>query len=60
MTHKCQAAAGHCTLHVSYDSNSNNLGVVTSTSTLAIDKQQCIVDPTTQTDVVVDDESIFL
>ena len=55
MTHKCQAAAGHCTLRVSYDSNSE-VRNSTKLEGLAVAKQQVVIDPTTKRNVWLHDQ----
>ena len=55
MTHKCQAAAGHCTLRVSYDSDSE-VRNSTKLEGLAVAKQQVVIDPTTKRNVWLHDQ----
>ena len=55
MTHKCQAVAGHCTLHVSYDSDSE-VRNSTKLEGLAVAKQQVVIDPTTKRNVWLHDQ----
>ena len=55
MTHKCQAVAGHCTLRVSYDSDSE-VRNSTKLEGLAVAKQQVVIDPTTKRNVWLHDQ----